>query len=180
MSEAIQVGVGEPHAMTISTVDEHQRPDARVLILKNVDARGWHFAANASSPKGRQLAGNGFAALTFYWKEVGRQVRVRGRVVRLPEEECARDFTERSAGSKVASLGSRQSQPLEGARQLEEAMESARRRLEDDPDQVLPGWSVYAVQPSEVEFWQGSADRLHQRLQYVAGDDGWHKQELWP
>jgi pyridoxamine 5'-phosphate oxidase len=179
--EAVDAGVREPHAMTLSTVDEQQRPDARVLILKNVDSRGWHFAAKANSPKGQQIANTGFAALTFYWREIGRQVRIRGKVVQLPDEECAKDFTDRPLGSRVAALGSKQSQQLESKDELDKAVADAKEYLEATPDYISPDWKVYAVQANEVEFWQGSGDRLHQRLQYVAGSDGeWTKGELWP
>lgn len=90
--EAVAAGVREPHAMTVSTVDNQGYPDARVLILKNVDSRGWHFAVKRNSPKGKQLAENPRAALTFYWPQVARQVRLRGRAVELSEEESAADY----------------------------------------------------------------------------------------
>ncbi|KAI8719463.1 Pyridoxamine 5 -phosphate oxidase [Fusarium sp. LHS14.1] len=95
MQEAIEARVKEPHAMTLSTVDDQGWPDARVLILKNVDTRGWHFAIKGNSPKGKQLVTNPYASLTFYWPEQGRQVRIRGRAVQLPEEECRQDFLDR-------------------------------------------------------------------------------------
>ncbi|KAB8222930.1 hypothetical protein BDV33DRAFT_189356 [Aspergillus novoparasiticus] len=101
LGEAIKAGVKEPHAMTLATVDEQGYPDARVLILKNVDARGWHFAVKADSPKAQQLEANGCAALTFYWPQVGRQIRVRGTAIQLPEAECREDFAERPFKSKL-------------------------------------------------------------------------------
>jgi pyridoxamine 5'-phosphate oxidase len=92
LDEAIANGIKEPHAMTLSTVDEHAWPDARVLILKNIDERGWHFATKADSPKGQQIAGNCQVALTFYWPQLGRQIRLRGKAIKLPDAECAEDF----------------------------------------------------------------------------------------
>ncbi|KAE8345121.1 hypothetical protein BDV24DRAFT_171060 [Aspergillus arachidicola] len=100
LDEAIKAGVKEPHAMTLATVDEQGYPDARVLILKNVDERGWHFAVKADSPKAQQLEANGCAALTFYWPQVGRQIRVRGTAIQLPDAECREDFAERPFKSK--------------------------------------------------------------------------------
>ncbi|KAE8312624.1 hypothetical protein BDV41DRAFT_564991 [Aspergillus transmontanensis] len=101
LDEAIKAGVKEPHAMTLATVDEQGYPDARVLILKNVDERGWHFAVKADSPKAQQLEANGCAALTFYWPQVGRQIRVRGTAIQLPDAECREDFAERPFKSKL-------------------------------------------------------------------------------
>ncbi|KAB8275875.1 hypothetical protein BDV30DRAFT_224653 [Aspergillus minisclerotigenes] len=102
LDEAIRAGVKEPHAMTLATVDEQGYPDARVLILKNIDERGWHFAVKADSPKAQQLEANGYAALTFYWPQVGRQIRVRGTAIQLPDAECREDFAERPFKSKNA------------------------------------------------------------------------------
>ncbi|OJJ87615.1 pyridoxine/pyridoxamine 5'-phosphate oxidase [Aspergillus glaucus CBS 516.65] len=184
LSHAISSQIPEPHTMTASTTDEHNYPDARVLILKNLDERGWHFAAKGGSPKARQPHGNRNMALTFYWPGVGRQVRVRGRVVVLGEEECGEDFGERSLGSRVSAMASVQSRVLEDrevlvrrAAEVEEAMASGK---EDEVS--MPEWKVYAVDPVAVEFWQGSSDRLHQRLQYVRKADcaGWVKELLWP
>ncbi|KAM0226510.1 hypothetical protein ACHAQD_000432 [Fusarium lateritium] len=182
LKEAIEAGVKEPHAMTISTVDEDGCPDARVLILKNVDARGWHFAIKGNSPKGRQLAGNQHTALTFYWPDQGRQIRIRGKAVALPDDECEQDFADRPLSSKIAALGSKQSQVLQDVDEIEKNMDSVRREFEDNAQMALPDWKVYAVAPKTVEFWQGSKDRLHQRLQYKLVSEGqqWEKQLLWP
>ncbi|KAE8381308.1 hypothetical protein BDV26DRAFT_278882 [Aspergillus bertholletiae] len=100
LDEAIEAGVKEPHAMTLATVDEHGYPDARVLILKNIDDRGWHFAVKADSPKAQQLETNGYAALTFYWPQVGRQIRLRGLARQLSDAECREDFAERPLKSR--------------------------------------------------------------------------------
>ncbi|KAF4943261.1 hypothetical protein FSARC_14975 [Fusarium sarcochroum] len=182
LQEAIAAGVKEPHALTLSTVDEHGWPDARVLILKNVDHRGWHFAVKGNSPKGRQLQGNAYAALTFHWPEQGRQVRIRGKATKLPEDECKRDFSERPLSSKIAALSSKQSQVLGNADQVQNAMVAARHTLEDDRDFILLDWKVYALDPTLVEFWQGADDRLHQRIQYTIQSTGeeWEKDLLWP
>jgi pyridoxamine 5'-phosphate oxidase len=182
LKEAIEAGVKEPHAMTLSTVDEDGCPDARILILKNVDARGWHFAIKGNSLKGVQLASNPNAALTFYWPDQGRQIRIRGKAVALPDNECEQDFADRPLSSKIAALGSKQSQVLQDVNEIEMNMESARREFEDNAHMVLPDWKVYAVLPRSVEFWQGSKDRLHQRLQYRRDSAGqrWEKLLLWP
>lgn len=182
LDDAILEGVKEPHAMTLSTVDAEGMPDARVLILKNVDARGWHFAIKANSPKGRQLAGNPHAALTFYWPALGRQIRLRGKATALSDSECADDFSTRPQGSKISAIASRQSEVLAMPEDLSRSLVDARAFLDAHPDHVEPGWRVYAVAPDVVEFWQGATDRLHQRLRYARTSDGapWLKQALWP
>lgn len=182
LDKAIAEGVAEPHAMTLSTVDDKGWPDARVLILKNVDSRGWHFAIKADSPKGQQISTNQRVALTFYWPQQARQVRLRGQAVQLPEAECIQDFTARPLGSKVSAVASKQSQVMKSPEELARSLVEAQSMLEASPDHIMLGWKVYAVAPDVVEFWQGKADRLHERLQYVrhVGEVGWEKQHLWP
>ncbi|KAF7547509.1 hypothetical protein G7Z17_g7672 [Cylindrodendrum hubeiense] len=182
LEKAIVEGVAEPHAMTLSTVDENGWPDARVLILKNIDHRGWHFAIKADSPKGQQIAKNQRVALTFYWPQMARQVRLRGRAVQLPEEECIQDFTARPPGSKISAMASRQSEVLNTHDELAESLIEAQSMLEKSPNHVMSGWKVYAVAPDVVEFWQGKSDRLHERLRYVQMTDvnNWEKENLWP
>lgn len=182
LDNAIAEGVTEPHAMTLSTVDENGWPDARVLILKNVDHRGWHFAVKAHSPKGQQIAKNQHVALTFYWPQLARQVRLRGKAVQLPEADCIQDFTARPSGSKISAMASKQSQVLTTPAELAKSLVDAQETLEKSPDHFMSGWKVYAVAPDFVEFWQGKKDRLHERLQYVRATDerSWEKQSLWP
>ncbi len=170
--------------MTLSTTDESGRPDARVLLLKNIDERGFHFAATAASAKGHQLAQNPDVALTFYWPQLGRQVRLRGYAERLSDPECADDFLARPEGSKTSAIASRQSQVLDEPGELLERLEEARELLKKSPEYVARDWSVYAVAPRIVEFWQGATDRVHRRLEYVldrsTSDGSWIKRTLWP
>jgi pyridoxamine 5'-phosphate oxidase len=180
LSQAIEAGVSEPHAMTLSTVDATGRPSARVLILKDVDAAGWHFAVSAVSRKGRELSANPFAALTFYWSGLARQVRVTGPVVADPAEVVAADFLDRPLGSREMALTRRQSEPFTDPAELDEALGKARLELESTPNVVPPEWVSYAVVPQEVEFWQGDPGRRHARLRYEADGAGWSRMRLWP
>lgn len=177
---ALRAGVTEPHAMTVSTVGPGGRPDARVLILKAVDADGWHFGVSSVSQKGRDLATNPVAALTFYWPEQVRQVRLSGPVVADPREVGAADFTARSFGSREMALTRRQSQPLLDPAEIDHALEKARLELEADPTFAPEEWISYAVQPDQVEFWQGDTGRRHQRLRYESQDGRWTRGLLWP
>lgn len=180
LQHAVNAGVPEPHAMTISTVDPQGMPRARVLILKAVDNAGWHFAVNAVSQKGHDLEANPVAALTFYWPSLVRQVRVTGPVVRDGTAYSAADFLARPLGSRAMALTRRQSQPLTDLLELETEFHKAQSQLERDPGLVPDEWVSYAVRPVEVEFWQGAADRRHVRLAYRRIDDEWEISRLWP
>ena len=178
--EALAANTPEPHAMVLSTVDEHGRSDARTLILKDVDERGWWFAGSADSPKGIQLAKHASAALTFYWPAMGRQVRVRGLVGVAEPEVSARDFLARAPGGRAEALVGRQSEPLGDRAELRTAFDEAKARIEADPELVATAWTRYVVQPGEVQFFQGSAERLHVRVRYQSSENGWERSLLWP
>jgi pyridoxamine 5'-phosphate oxidase len=178
--EAVAAGVREPHAMTLSTVDAEGRPDARVLILKNVDAECWQFAVHADSPKGRELAANGRAALTFYWPAQARQVRVRGPVVAEPADRGAADFLARSPEARAEALLGTQSRPLGDLGERDLRTKESLARVERDPGLVAEAWTLYGLRAEQVEFWQGDRGRRHTRLAYLREADGWRKQLLWP
>ena len=180
LAAAIDSEIREPHAMTLSTVDEQGFPDARVLILKNLDSKGWHFAISAQSPKGRQLTIQPNAALTFYWQKLGRQVRVRGVAMDMGPPTSAADFLARPQGSRAAALMARQSDILNHAADLDAALAQQRQRMTEQPNLVSPFWTVYALRPDQVEFWQADTGRRHTRLKYVRTEGGWSKVLLWP
>jgi pyridoxamine 5'-phosphate oxidase len=180
LDAAIATGQQEPHAMTLSTVDEDGRPDARVLLLKDVDADGWHFASTKQGVKGRQIAANPNTALTFYWQPLGRQVRIRGAVKDLGLEASRDDFRARSAGARAIALTGQQSNVLASADDVDEAFSRQQARLAADPDLVAPGWTAFVVAAQEVEFWQGHEERRHWRLKYARDTEGWSRTLLWP
>lgn len=180
LGEAADAKVVEPHVMTLSTVDAQGRPDARVVILRNVSDEGWQFTASAAGVKGAQLAANPQAALSFYWREQGRQVRVRGQVSAAEPSVSAAEFLAQSEGSRIADLVGRQSTVLQDSAELARAMEAARQRLADDPQLVEPDHTVYLLTPAEVEFWQGDHQRRHIRLRYRRSGPGWVTERLWP
>ncbi|MCP3801674.1 pyridoxal 5'-phosphate synthase [Allokutzneria sp. A3M-2-11 16] len=180
LTEAVEAGVREPHAATLSTVDEHGWPSARVLILKDLKGDGWQFASSRAGRKGRELAANPWAALTFYWSSLGRQVRVRGAVSAADTDLSAADFLGRSPSARAVALLGMQGQRLADAEQVGPAVDHARARIDADPGLVFPDWTLYTLHADEVEFWQGDPDRRHTRLSYRLGDDGWTKELLWP
>ncbi|MFD2655588.1 pyridoxine/pyridoxamine 5'-phosphate oxidase [Gracilibacillus thailandensis] len=177
---AIEKGIHEPHAMTLSTVDKAGAPDARVLILKDVINNGWYFATSTTSRKGEQLKFNPKVALTFYWAEIGRQVRIRGVATEMPPETNSNDFLERSSGARALALIGHQSKELMQRENLDEALLKTKELVKEAPDTVSSTWKLYVVYADEVEFWQGDPERKHRRVQYQRKDDHWIHRLLWP
>ncbi|MFD5424049.1 pyridoxal 5'-phosphate synthase [Streptomyces sp. NPDC127084] len=179
-AEAAAAGQPEPHTMTLATVDEDGRPDLRTLMLHDADARGWHFASHATSVKGRQLAARPDAALGFYWPAQGRQIRVRGRVATGTPEDAYADLHARSTGALAAALVGHQSEVLGSHAELLSASDAAWERANTEPEAMADTWTVYVLEPSEVEFFQGDARRRHVRLRYRREGDSWQRELLWP
>ena len=169
-------------AMTLATADREGRPSARVVLLKEVDERGFVFYTNYESRKGRELLENPRAALVFYWGAMDRQVRVEGTVGKTSREESEAYFVSRPPGSRLSAWASPQSRPVSGREDLERRVEEAARRF-GGGEVPLPGdWGGFRVLPEEIEFWQGRPSRLHDRLRYVrlSGSPGWRIERLAP
>ncbi|WNV88051.1 pyridoxal 5'-phosphate synthase [Umezawaea sp. Da 62-37] len=180
LRDAVAAGLTEPHSMTLSTVDPTGRPSARVLILKNLDGGLWQFASGSGSRKGKELADTPWAALTFYWPALGRQVRVRGAVTAANAEDSARDYLGRSPSARAAALLGRQSDVLRDPRERERQLADAAELIRRDPAFVAPEWTLYGVRADEVEFWQGDQQRNHTRLRYTRTGGTWTTDLLWP
>jgi len=180
LTAAIDAGAVEPHAVHLATVDADGRPDLRVVILRDVDAAGWQVATSARSAKGRQLAGNPYAALNFHWREQARQVRVRGVAEPADAATNREDFLSRSPGSRIAGLAGRQSDVLTDRAELDLEFARQRERVAADPELANPDHVRYTVVPESVEFWQGDPERRHTRLRYRRTGEGWTRELLWP
>ncbi|VWB89274.1 pyridoxine/pyridoxamine 5'-phosphate oxidase [Burkholderia metallica] len=178
--EAVAAGAVEPQVMTLSTVRPDGRPDARSVVLLNVDARGWHFAASTRSPKGRQIDNRPFAALTFYWPAIASQVRLSGPVERLPAAEGRADFAGRPERSRASILAGRQSERLDDPDDLTRAIDAQLERLAADPALVSDDWHLYALAPDEVEFWRADSARRFARQAYRRAGQHWERCALWP
>ena len=181
---AERAGVPEPNAMTLATSARSGRPSARMVLLKGLpgkDAgRGFLFFTNYESRKGRELAANPRAALIFYWREVNRQVRVIGRVSKLPAAESDAYFATRALRSRIAAVASRQSSVI-ASRAALEARYAAIAAKYPDGDAPRPiNWGGYCVHPDEIEFWQHGPDRLHDRLRYRKSRGHWVLERLSP
>lgn len=181
LKDAIRDHALGPHAMTLATADAAGRVSSRVLLCKDVGEDGrWYFASDSGSRKGRELAANPSAALSFFWPLQGRQVRICGTVAAADSQASADDFLALSPASRAESLTGRQSQPLDDVTELDEALNRARSEITAGPGVVAPAWTLYALIADEVEFWQADPERRHVRLQYQRTAGTWARQLLWP
>lgn len=165
--------------MVLSTVDADGWPDARAVLLKGVDSRGFVFYTNRTSAKGVQLEANGRAALTMVWREIERQVRVVGEVSRVSESESDAYFASRPRGAQIGACASEQSAVLRSRAELEASVAELEERYPDEIPRPSH-WGGYLVIPRSVEFWQGRPDRLHDRIRYRLESDIWFVERLAP
>ena len=177
--DALHAGVPLPNAMTLATVDAAGAPAARVVLLKGIEDGGFVFYTSYSSRKARELAARGAACLVFLWSELERQVRVEGAVEKVPAADSDRYYASRPLGARLSAWASPQSEPVASREILEKAALEARRRFGDSPPRP-PHWGGFRVVPRAIEFWQGRADRLHDRLLYAEGPAGWTLSRLAP
>ncbi|MCX5200557.1 pyridoxal 5'-phosphate synthase [Streptomyces sp. NBC_00237] len=180
LREAAEAGQPEAHVMTLATADADGRPSTRVLTLHDADEDGWHFGTHSTSRKGRELAARPDAALGFYWPVQARQVRVEGQVLSGTPEAATADLHARSTGALAAALTGRMSDVLPSQAELREASEASWTRAEADPTLTAPTWTLYALAPTAVEFFQGDARRQHVRLRYRRDGERWVRELLWP
>jgi pyridoxamine 5'-phosphate oxidase len=171
----------DPNAMTLSTVDAGNRPASRTVLLKYFDERGFVFFTNLESNKADQIAGNAHVALLFFWRELARQVSIRGSAARIPTSETLKYFATRPRGSQIGAWVSSQSSIISTRSLLEAKFEELKQKFRDR-DVPLPSfWGGYRVTPLEVEFWQGRENRLHDRFLYTRQDnDRWRIDRLAP
>lgn len=177
---AVDAGVAAPQAMTLSTRGTDGSVSARVVMVTDVTAEGWHFATDARSRKVQDLTADPAAAASFFWPAVARQVLVTGRARPLGAAASATDFLRRSPASRGAALGTRPGEPLGSHAELLEAIAEGTARADADRDLVLPEWQTWVVVPEAVEFWQGNPERAHVRLVYRRESTGWTRTRLWP
>ncbi|MGV8888129.1 MAG: pyridoxamine 5'-phosphate oxidase [Pseudomonas sp.] len=170
----------EANSMVLATVDSEGRPHCRVLLLKGLSDDGFTFFGNYQSDKGQQLAANPNAAMTFFWPGLERQVRIEGRVSRLDPTLSDAYFDSRSLDSRLGAWASPQSQPLANRAALGALLRETTQRFAGKTVPRPEHWGGYCLHPERLEFWQGRADRLHDRLDYRLCDGVWQRNRLAP
>jgi pyridoxamine 5'-phosphate oxidase len=168
------------HAMTLATVDAHGAPDARMVLLKGFGSEAFRFFTNLASAKARQLEVTPWGALVLYWRELDRQVRIRGPVEPLSEAASDDYFATRPRDAQIGAWASPQSEPVPDRAALDSRVEEVEERFAGGRVSRPPFWAGYALRPEQIEFWQGQAARLHDRFLYTREADGWRLERLAP
>jgi pyridoxamine 5'-phosphate oxidase len=179
-AEAREAKVMEANAMALATATRKGSPSVRMVLLKGVDQRGFVFFTDYRSQKGVELATNPRAALVFYWAELERQVRVTGRVSRVPREESEAYFHTRPRLSRISAFSSHQSQVIPDRKSLEERAREIAARYPGDQIPLPEHWGGHRVTPEMIEFWQGRENRLHDRIRYRRDGEEWVRERLSP
>jgi pyridoxamine 5'-phosphate oxidase len=176
---AISAGVVEPNAMTLSTVDREGQPSSRIVLLKDIDERGFTFYTNYESRKGREISQNPRVALTIFWPGLERQICARGQCEKVGREESEAYFKSRPIGSRLGAWVSSQSTPIPNRDFLELKLKEITESYGDNPP-TPPYWGGFVLRPQAVEFWQGRPSRLHDRFSYTLDGDTWKIDRLAP
>jgi len=179
-AEAKRAGVEVPEAMTLATATGGGVPSARMVLLKGADEDGFVFYTGYGSRKSDELEQNQRAALVFYWRPLGRQVRVEGSVERVSEPESAAYFATRPRGSQLAAWASQQSRPLGSREELDRRYAELEREYEGRDVPLPPHWGGYRLHPEAIEFWEHRENRLHDRVRYTRAREGWKTERLSP
>lgn len=178
--EAVNAKVPEVNAMSLSTVNAQGRPSSRIVLIKDMDQRGFTWFTHYSSRKGEELATHPFGALLFFWSELERQVRIEGRVEKISAEESDAYFNSRPVSSRHGALASHQSKPIANRAMLEERIKNVAAQYGEQPPRPAQ-WGGYRLAPDYFEFWQGRPSRLHDRIVFTKSADGsWVKGRLQP
>lgn len=184
IADAARDGMIEPNAMALATADEHGRPSLRFVLCKGLDAEGIVFYTNYASRKGGELDTRPWAAATFWWDRLERQVRLEGPTERLPPQASDAYFASRPHGSKVGAWASPQSHAIDDRSELERRFDEAARRYPEESDVPRPpSWGGIRLRPLRIEFWMGRANRIHDRIEYrrpSVDDPDWQTARLAP
>jgi pyridoxamine 5'-phosphate oxidase len=170
----------DPNALALATVDPDGLPNVRMVLLKGFDEQGFVFYTNYESNKGREILASRKAAMCFHWKSLRRQVRVRGIIETVSDEEADAYYNSRARGSRIGAWASKQSRPLESRFALEKAVAEYTAKYAIGSIPRPPHWSGFRIRPVSIEFWHDRAFRLHDRVIFEADGDHWNKTQLYP
>lgn len=180
LKEAIDTGVIEPNAMTLSTVNTEGKPSSRIVLLRDISDLGFIFYTNYNSRKGKEITENNFAALNFFWPQLERQVRVEGNLEKVSEAISDAYFNSRPHESKVGAWVSNQSEIIKNRKDLEDEFSKSAAQYSGKTVPRPAHWGGYLLKPNTVEFWQGRPNRLHDRIQYILTENKWLISRLAP
>jgi pyridoxamine 5'-phosphate oxidase len=178
--DALEAQLYEPNVMTLATADKNGKPNARIVLLKGFDEKGFNFYTNYLSQKGKELKKNPQACLVFFWAELERQVRIEGKVEKMDKENSEKYFHSRPVGSQIGALVSPQSQIISDRKMLEAKTEELTAAYQNKTIPKPAHWGGYIVKPTSIEFWQGRTSRLHDRIKYDLVNGKWQKNRLAP
>ncbi len=178
---AVSAGIKEPNGMAVSTVSANGHPSTRIVLLKHYDERGFVFFTNYHSRKGREIEINPYGAMTFWWVDLERQVRIEGMLEKVSPAESDAYYNSRPRGSRLGAWVSPQSQIIDDREVLNGRQQQVEAQFPVDQPVPRPEhWGGYRLVPETIEFWQGRPNRLHDRLRYVRGDGNWEIERLAP
>lgn len=183
LKDAGESELNDPNAMALATVDKDGLPDVRMVLLKDFDEKGFVFYTNYESTKGQEILGSMKAAICFHWKSLRRQVRVRGIVEKVSNEEADHYYQSRARGSRIGAWASKQSRPLESRFALEKAVAEYTAKFAIGAIPRPPYWSGFRIKPLSIEFWHDRPFRLHDRVLFTRqalDAQSWNKQRLYP
>ena len=180
LADAQKSEPNDPNAVALATVDPAGLPNVRMVLLKGFDERGFVFYTNFESQKGQEIRSSHKAAMCFHWKSLRRQVRIRGDVEVVTEEEADAYYATRPRGSRIGAWASKQSRPLEGRFALEKAVAEYTARYAIGEIPRPSHWSGFRIKPVSLEFWHDRPFRLHDRMEFRRADDGWQKVRMYP
>ena len=178
--EAISSGVPEPNAMTLATVDETGLPNARTVLMKGIGESTIRFFTNYESRKAAEIRYNSTVACVFWWVELERQVRLRGKAIKVSEKESEEYFKSRPRESQMGAWASKQSSPVKNREELEKRFSVIREQYENRDLPKPPFWGGYEINITQMEFWQGRPGRLHDRILYEKTEQTWNRKRLMP
>jgi len=180
LDDAINAEVMEPNGMILATVSSANRPSSRTVLLKGIDKRGFIFYTHYASRKGEHLRLHPYASVTFWWKEIYRQVNIEGRIKKISRKDSIEYFSQRPKGAQLAAQASVQSAPLASREELEEVYDRSKKKYQSRDIPCPKEWGGYHLEPERIEFWQGRKDRLHDRFLYVKDNGDWIITRLSP
>ena len=181
MLEAKKTEINDPNALSLATTNSKNEPSVRMVLLKGLSENGFVFYTNLNSPKSHDIKNNPNAAMCFHWKSLQRQIRIKGVISQVSNEEADKYFNSRPYESRIGAWASEQSKVMGSREELSKKISEFKNKFKDEKNLPRPShWSGWCLKPSYIEFWLGDKYRIHERLKYNKVSNGWKKEILYP